>query len=156
MTVETDFRLVAEGPVSAVVTQSFNATPVQVLTAFLDADWMKEWMGAPEMPLEVCEVDCRLGGRFRCAWTLPDGTKSWVGGVYDELTESTIGHSELWRPDWTGGDTHVHRTVTQQENRTLMRTVVTFATPAARGNAMATMAPGIQNSWARLEALFNA
>ncbi len=156
MATETDFRLEPRGPQAAVATQSFTATPVQVLTAFLDADWLREWMGAPAMPLEICEVDCRLGGRFRCAWTLPDGTKSWVAGVYDELTDTTIGHSEAWRPDWTGGDTHVHRRVSPQENRTLMTTVVTFATPQARAQALATMGRGLQNSWARLEALFQA
>jgi uncharacterized protein YndB with AHSA1/START domain len=154
MTAETDFHIAQAGKTGVVATQSFTATPVQVLAAFLDADWMKEWMGAPEMPLDVCDVDCRLGGRFRCAWTLPDGSKSWVAGVYDELTDTTIGHSELWRPDWTGGDTHVHRSVEPQENRTLMRTVITYATPEARSNALATMAAGMKNSWARLEALF--
>jgi uncharacterized protein YndB with AHSA1/START domain len=154
MSVETDFRLFAEGKLSAVAEQTFSAAPVQVLTAFLDPDWVREWMGAPEMPLEICDLDVQVGGRFRCAWALPDGTKSWVGGVYDELTETTIGHTELWRPDWTGGDTYVHRTVAPVDGGTLMRSVITFATPAARGNAMGTMAPGMKNSWARLEALF--
>jgi uncharacterized protein YndB with AHSA1/START domain len=150
---ESDFAIGPEGALAVSVTRSFHHPPEKVIWAFLDPEMIRAWMGAPEMPLEVCECDPQAGGRFRHAWALPDGTKSWVAGSFLAIEHDHMIHSEVWKPDWTGGETRVVKQVAVAEGRTHLRMQVTYATTEARNAALAAMATGLRNAWDRLEAL---
>jgi uncharacterized protein YndB with AHSA1/START domain len=47
---------------------------------------MKKWFGPPGYPLTLCEMDFRVGGRYRFAMTGPDGVQNTpFGGEYLEI-----------------------------------------------------------------------
>ncbi|MCA9641697.1 MAG: SRPBCC domain-containing protein [Polyangiaceae bacterium] len=47
---------------------------------------MREWFGPTGFPLTTCEMDFRVGGRFRFAMTGPDGAKTpFFGGEYLQI-----------------------------------------------------------------------
>jgi uncharacterized protein YndB with AHSA1/START domain len=49
------------------------------------------WFGPPGCPLTLCEVDFRIGGRFRFAMTGPDGvTMMPFGGSYLAIEENRL------------------------------------------------------------------
>lgn len=147
---ESDFTIRAEGEAAVIARMSFEARPEALIKALTDPDKIRAWMGAPEAPLKVCEVDARPGGRFRLAWAFPDGAEAWSAGVFDTLAEDRIGHTEAHRPDWTGGETRVLKEVRAHEGRSWLRQTIQFSGPLARGSALGTMAAGMQASWARL------
>lgn len=147
---ESDFTIRPEGEAAVIAQMSFEAKPEAVLKALTDPGVMAKWMGAPQAPLKLCEVDARPGGRFRLAWAFPDGAEAWSAGVFDTLAEDRIGHTEAHRPDWTGGETRVLKQVRAHEGRTWLRQTTLFSGPMARGSALGTMAAGVQASWARL------
>lgn len=150
---DSDFAIGPEGPLAVNVTRSFGHAPEKVIWAFLDPEMIRAWMGAPEMPLDICECDPKEGGRFRHAWTLPDGSKSWCAGTFLAVENDHLVHSEVWKPDWTGGETRVVKHVQVADGRTHLRMQISYGTTDARNGALAAMTTGLRNSWDRLEAL---
>jgi uncharacterized protein YndB with AHSA1/START domain len=154
---ESDFTIGAEGAQAILAERSFGADPAALIWAFLEPDTLRAWLGSPEMPLDLCEVDPQPGGRFRHAWTRPDGSRAWSAGYFRELNAERIVHSEQTRPDWSGGEMLVVKQVVPQDGgRTLLRLHMTFATPMARGQALASMAPGLRACLDRLDAVLAA
>ena len=100
---DSDFAMAAEGPLAVDVTRSFGHAPEKVIWAFLDPEMMRAWMGAEAMPLEVCDCDPQVGGRFRHAWALPDGSKSWCAGSFTAVEHDHLVHTEVWKPDVVAG-----------------------------------------------------
>ncbi|MFN4159879.1 MAG: SRPBCC domain-containing protein [Gemmobacter sp.] len=150
---DSDFRLMAEGPHSLVIRRSFEAEGEEIIKAMLDPELLPKWMGAPEMPVTTCEVDARPGGRYRIAWTQPNGAKSWMAGRLIDIGPDRIVATEIHRPDWTGGEMRVTTQVKDHEDRGWLRRIVEFSSPAARNQAMGTMAPGTKAGFDRLEKL---
>lgn len=76
-------------PVSArelVVTREFDAPAQLLFEAYGKAEHLKQWFGPRGWPLTLCELDFRVGGRFRFQMTGPDGQKGPpFGGQYREI-----------------------------------------------------------------------
>jgi uncharacterized protein YndB with AHSA1/START domain len=67
----------------AVVTREFNAPAALVFEAVTRAELIKRWYGATS-PLDSCESDPRVGGKWRFAFTA-GGKQMAKYGVYDEI-----------------------------------------------------------------------
>lgn len=76
-------------PVAArevVITRVFDAPARSLFTAFSTPEHLSRWFGPAGWPLTLCEVDFRVGGRYRFAMTGPDGTQGPpFGGEYLEI-----------------------------------------------------------------------
>jgi uncharacterized protein YndB with AHSA1/START domain len=110
------------------VTRSFKAPRSLVYRAWTEPDLVRRWMlGAPGWAMPECEMDVRVGGRFRWRWrSEKDGSEFGFTGVFREVTPvARIVHTEAYDPgDVGGGDPGEDAIVT-----------VTFADPAARARA---------------------
>ena len=64
--------------------REFKAPPARVFAAFTDPKLLAQWWGPEGMTCPVCEIDLRVGGRYR---TCMRGASSehWVSGVYREI-----------------------------------------------------------------------
>jgi len=69
-----------------VITREFDAPARLLFEAFRRPEYLKRWFGPRGWPLTLCEVDFRVGGRFRFAMTGPDGIQGApFGGEYREI-----------------------------------------------------------------------
>lgn len=69
-----------------VITRDFDAPARLLFEAFRQPEYLKRWFGPKGWPLTLCEVDFRVGGRFRFAMTGPDGVQGAAfGGEYREI-----------------------------------------------------------------------
>lgn len=110
-------------------TRRFAAPPALVYRAHLEPALLRRWMGA-WMPLVVCEVDARVGGRFRYVWKHPEGSELGMGGAFEELVEGRrIVHTELFDEDWTGGETRVTTDFFADEAGCLLQHIVAYGSP---------------------------
>ena len=65
------------------VEQVLAAPPARVFRAFSDAQLLPRWLTpSPEIAMRVEALDFREGGAYRFVYTLPDGSKVAIGGVY--------------------------------------------------------------------------
>ncbi len=75
------------GPARDVVLRlerEFSAPPERVFAAFTDPAKLAAWWGPEGMACPVCEIDLRVGGRWRTCMKGVYG-EHWVSGVYREI-----------------------------------------------------------------------
>ncbi len=68
------------------ITRVFDAPARLLFTACSSPEHLRKWFGPPGYPLTLCEMDFRVGGRYRFAMTGPDGKQGPpFGGEYLEI-----------------------------------------------------------------------
>lgn len=68
------------------ISRDFDAPAHLLFTAYSTPEHLTQWFGPKGWPLTLCEVDFRVGGRFRFAMTGPTGTQNTpFGGTYLEI-----------------------------------------------------------------------
>lgn len=69
-----------------VVTRVFDAPARILFEAHSKPEHIKKWFGPRSYPVTLCEMDFRVGGRWRFAMTGPDGEQQTpFGGQYLEI-----------------------------------------------------------------------
>ena len=87
-----------------VMTRTFDAPRRLVWDAMTRPELVRRWLYAPEgWEMTTCEMDVRVGGRFRWAWNGPDGTPAMtIAGVNREVSPPhRVVHTQTMR---MGGD----------------------------------------------------
>jgi uncharacterized protein YndB with AHSA1/START domain len=87
------------------MTREFNAPRRLLFDAFTKPELVKQWLlGPPGWSMPVCEIDLKVGGKYRYVWRQDsDGTEMGMGGVYREIVAperlvSTEKFDEAWYP----------------------------------------------------------
>lgn len=76
----------AQNERDAIVTRVYDAPARLVYKAWADPVHLMRWFGPEGWPVTMCEVDFRVGGRYRMAMTGPNGEQSGAfGGEYFEI-----------------------------------------------------------------------
>lgn len=73
------------GPAVLCVRQHVRASRERVFDAWTDQASIVHWWGPPGVTCTHAEVDLRVGGSFRLANKMPDGSTVWITGVYEEV-----------------------------------------------------------------------
>ena len=68
-----------------VLMRVFDAPRRMVYDAMTKPELLKRWFGPRGWSLAVCEIDLRVGGKWRFVLRGPDGTEMGMSGVYREL-----------------------------------------------------------------------
>lgn len=68
-----------------VLTRVFNAPRQLVFDAMTKPELMKRWFGPRGWTLITCEIDFRVGGKWRSILEGPNGQKMGMSGVYKEI-----------------------------------------------------------------------
>lgn len=68
------------------ITRDFDAPARLLFQACSQPEYLMRWFGPVGWPLTLCEVDFRVGGRWRFAMTGPSGVQNTpFGGTYLEI-----------------------------------------------------------------------
>ncbi len=139
------------------ITRVFDAPRALVFDAYTKPDLVKRWLlGPPGWTMPVCEIDLKVGGRFRYVWRSDaEGTDMGAGGAYREIAPpERIVHTQLFDEDWTGGEMLVTTLFTEQGGKTTVTMTVLYVSAEARDAALGTgMTKGIAQSYDRLDEL---
>ena len=68
-----------------VVTRVFDAPRELVWKAWTDPKYVMQWWGPKGFTAPFCEIDFRVGGKFRYCMRTPDGQEGWNAGEYHEI-----------------------------------------------------------------------
>lgn len=137
-----------------VIVRDFDAPRDLVFDALAKPELLKRWFnGPPGWQLTQCEVDFRVGGKFRFAWSGPEGVEMAISGVHKEIVRpERVVRTEKFDQDWTGGETLCTATFVERAGRTTLTTTVVYASREARDGALATgMAEGMEFTYGTLE-----
>lgn len=97
-------KLTTRGDREIVMTRVFDAPRRLVFEAFTKPELVKQWLlGPPGWSMPVCEIDLRVGGKYRYVWRDANGNEMGMGGVYSEIAAperlvATERFDEAWYP----------------------------------------------------------
>jgi uncharacterized protein YndB with AHSA1/START domain len=144
------------------VTRSFKAPRALVYRAYTEPELVRQWLlGPPGWSMPVCEMDVRVGGRYRWRWRNDqDGSEFGFAGTFREVQPAAkLVHTEAYDPgtvadDFPRNDAIVTVTFTEEDGVTMLTSVVDFGSREARDAAVATgMTDGMEQSYQLLERL---
>jgi len=134
-----------------VMTREFDAPRDLVFRALTTPDLLKRWFGADGWELVECEIDLRVGGRWRFVSVGPGGLRMGHGGVYTELSGSRLAYTETYDDQWFPGTAQVEADLL---GSTTMISTLTFPDKTTRDMVLASpMERGVNESHHRLEKL---
>jgi uncharacterized protein YndB with AHSA1/START domain len=146
------------------VTRSFKAARPLVYRAYTEPALVQRWLlGPPGWSMPVCEMDVRVGGRYRWRWRSDaDGSEFGFAGTFREVQPpSRLVHTEAYDPG-TVGDAHpqsealVTVTLTEEGGLTTVTTLIGFESKEARDAAVKTgMTDGMEQSYRLLDGLIS-
>jgi uncharacterized protein YndB with AHSA1/START domain len=144
------------------VIRSFKAPRALVYRAYTEPELVRRWMlGPPGWSMPVCEMDVRVGGRYRWRWRNDqDGSEFGFTGTFREVQPSSrLVHTEAYDPGTIGGeypanDAIVTISFAEDAGMTTVVSLIDFGSKEARDAAMATgMTDGMEQSYQLLEGL---
>jgi uncharacterized protein YndB with AHSA1/START domain len=138
-----------------VVVRQFDAPRDLVFLCYSRPELLRRWYGMPDWTTFVCDIDFRVGGKYRIGQRSPDGYELASQGVYTAIIEpERIDQTEYYDDDWTKGGSVNSLIFTERDGRTTTTLTVTYSSPEARAAAVATpMADGMEIGFKRLDAV---
>jgi uncharacterized protein YndB with AHSA1/START domain len=137
------------------MTRVFNAPAQLVFDAWTKPELLKRWLGVRAgWTMEVCEVDLRVGGKYRFVWRGPDMTMG-MGGAYREVVPPTrLVSTEKFDEAWYEGEAIDTIVLVEQDGKTTVTTTVRFVSREVRDAVIKSgMASGVAESYDKLAEL---
>lgn len=149
----------AHGEREIVMTRMFAAPRSLVFEAYTKPEFVRRWLLGPdgwEMP--VCDIDLRVGGRFRYVWRHTSGQEMGMGGVYKEIVApERIVSTERFDDPWYQGEGLGTVIFKEHQGTTMLTTTIVYESRAIRDGVLKSpMESGVKASYDRLADIVEA
>jgi uncharacterized protein YndB with AHSA1/START domain len=134
------------------IEREFAAPARLVWRAVTEPELVRRWWHAGRGEMTACEIDLRVGGKWRYGMR-PEGGEEFAfyGEFHEIVPEEKIVQTEIFSPFPDNGATNT-MTLTERDGVTLMTTLVQHTTPEARDmHINSGMEAGMQDAFDRLE-----
>jgi uncharacterized protein YndB with AHSA1/START domain len=139
------------------MTRVFDAPRRLVFDAHTRPELLKRWLFGPDgWSLAVCDVDLRVGGKYRYVWRRErTGTSMGMGGVYREIVvPERIVATEKFDDSWYPGEAVGTLVLVERGGKTTLTQTMLYESREARDTALKSgMDEGVGASYDRLEAV---
>lgn len=140
-----------------VISREFDAPRALVWESMTRPEYIRRWMtGPPGWEMTACEEDTRVGGRFLCSWTGPDGAQMGISGVYREVeAPARCVRTETFNGcPVQAGEQIATLELDERDGRTFLTVTVLYPSTQSRDAALASgMKGGMEHSYSRLDDL---
>jgi len=135
------------------ITRAFDAPRHHVFAALTTPALVRRWLGPSTWTMTQCEIDLRIGARWRYVMSGPDGEQMAMGGEFRDITPpERLVSTEIFDGDRTGGETVTTAVLTEVDGVTTLTTTVRYPSAEARAAALATgMTEGMSLGYDRLD-----
>ncbi|MDW6020354.1 SRPBCC family protein [Mesorhizobium sp. BAC0120] len=136
-----------------VMTRVFDAPRRLVYAALTRPELIQRWLGPHGFRLPLCEVDLKVGGKYRYVSQAPDGSRLGWGGTFREIIpDERIVHTEAF--DDYPGEALITTELTENDGKTAMTVTMLVASRDIRDAIIATgMEHGAAECYDRLNEL---
>jgi len=149
-------QITTRGDREIVITRAFDAPRIFVWDAFTKPELVRQWLlGPPGWTMPVCEIDFRVGGRYRYVWRKEGGIEMGMSGVHREIVvPERIVATEKFDQSWYPGEAVGTITLVEQGGRTVLTQVLQYESREAREVVLKSpMESGLTAGYDRLEQL---
>jgi uncharacterized protein YndB with AHSA1/START domain len=132
---------------SILITREFDAPAHLLYRVWTTPDLVRRWWHANRSEVTQCEIDLRVGGRWRYAARTPDGHEFAFSGEYLEIVpDQRLVTTEIYEPIPDAG-ARTEMTLTEADGRTTMTMLVEHSTREHRdGHINSGMEAGMQDA----------
>ena len=134
--------------------RSFDAPRGLVWDAWTKPELLRQWLGVRGgWTFAVCEVDLKVGGKYRYVWRGPSGAEMGMGGVFREVAKpERLVATEKFDESWYEGDAMDTTTFVERGGKTTVTTTVRYASKAVRDAVLKSpMESGVAESYNKLD-----
>jgi uncharacterized protein YndB with AHSA1/START domain len=156
MTNRGNLELTARGDREIVMKRVFDAPRTLIFEAFTKPELVRQWLlGPPGWSMPVCEIDLKVGGRYRYVWRHAEGAEMGMGGVYREIVSpERIVATEKFDQSWYPGEAVGTLLLVEQGGKTTLTQTIVYESREAREVVLKSpMEQGVAASYARLAEL---
>jgi uncharacterized protein YndB with AHSA1/START domain len=142
-----------------VITRQFAASRQSVFDAHTRPELIKRWLLGPEgWTMPVCEVDLRVGGRYRYVWSHPEKGSMGMSGVYREIVApERLVATEKFDQSWYPGEALDTLILTERNDKTILTQIMSYESKQARDIALSSgMTDGMSAGYDRLDMLLQS
>jgi uncharacterized protein YndB with AHSA1/START domain len=134
MTNSGSLKLTAVGDREIVVTRVFDAPRQLVFDAFSKPALVRQWLlGPPGWSMPVCEIDFKVGGKYRYVWRHSSGNEMGMGGVFREIVvPERIVTTEKFDESWYPGEAVGTVALAEQGGKTTLTQTIVYESREAR------------------------
>ncbi len=137
------------------LTRTFNASRKMVFDAWTKPELLKRWLGVRNgWTFAVCEVDLRVGGKYRYVWRKEStGTDMGMGGEFREIVApQRLVATERFDDPWYAGEALDTTVFIERDGKTTVTTTVLCDSRDVRDAMIGSgMATGIEESYQKLD-----
>jgi uncharacterized protein YndB with AHSA1/START domain len=135
----------------------FDAPCRLVFAAMTMPELVRQWLLGPDgWSMPVCEIDLRVGGKYRYLWKrVSDGREMGMGGVYKEVVApERIVATEVFDDPWYPGEAVGTSTLIEHGGRTTLTQTMLYESKEIRDAILKTpMEKGVARSYDRMAEL---
>ena len=150
-------KITPSGDRDLVMTRDFDAPRNLVYDAHTKPELVRRWLlGPPGWSMPVCDMDVRVGGKYRWVWKKDaDGSTMGMGGVYREVKASErLVSTEKFDEAWYPGESLNTLVLVEKGGRTTLTQTMRYESREARAAVIKSpMEQGVAASYDRLEAV---
>jgi len=136
------------------MTRVFDAPRGLVFEALTKPELLQRWLLGPDgWSMPVCEIDLRVGGRYRYVWRhTTNGKEMASGGVYREIVPpDRLVSTEKFEDPWYPGESLVTYALVEQGGKTTLTCTMRLESREIRDAVLKTpMEQGVAASYDRL------
>lgn len=116
------------------MTRVFDAPRTLVFEAYTKPELVQRWLGVHNgWYLAVCEIDLKVGGKYRYVWRGPNGEEMGMGGVYREIVPpARLVTTEKFDQSWYPGEAVGTIEMAEQGGKTTLTMTIRYESRAAR------------------------
>jgi uncharacterized protein YndB with AHSA1/START domain len=144
------------------VSRVFDAPRSPIFDCHTVPELVQRWLlGPPGWTMPVCEIDLRVGGRYRYVWrSEEDGSEFGLRGEYLEIdAPGRIVHTERFEgggEEAEGGDSFCTLELTEEGGRTTLTYTMRYPSRKVRDHLLESgMTDGMGMSYDRMEQVMN-
>lgn len=146
-------KVTTPSPREIAMSREFDAPAQLVYDAHTKPELVRQWLlGPPGWSFLVCEMDVRVGGKYRWVWRNENGTTMGMGGEYREVVRAErIVATEKFDQAWYPGEADVTTTFVERAGRTTVTMTVRYESQEARDGVLKSgMETGVKAGYERL------
>lgn len=136
-----------------VITRVFDAPRQLVFDAWTKPEHVRQWYGPRYLTMTICEIDLRVGGKWRYVVQAPDGSEHAFSGTYLEIARPERLVSTEWYEAMPGTDYVVAASFDEKDGKTTLTSRLLYQSKEHRdGHVASGMEAGMSESMERLDA----
>jgi uncharacterized protein YndB with AHSA1/START domain len=147
-------HVATRGEWEIVMTRVLDAPRTLVFDAFTKPELVRRWLLGPDgWSMPVCEIDFRVGGRYRYVWHHTNGNEMGMGGIYREIViPERIVSTEKFDHEWYPGEAVGTLVLVEQDGKTTVTQTVLYDSRETRDAVLKSpMESGVAAGYDRLE-----